>query len=376
MNWKWVSGIVVAGVAVVMLGRLGLDTEQESLVMECQRDLAALPDFLLENDTGATDHLQQKGRKHFTHAMTQARAAADRVSTRSECDKVLNRYLQAYRGTHLWLMALHDGGPSWEESWQAQTTSTPTIEPLTKDTLLLTLPGFAHAQGEALAALMTEKETTLSAYPNWIIDIRNNGGGTDSSFQPLLPYLLSDELYLPGIELLSSSNTLDGYGAMCARFMDDLASCQRMVEPRIAALAQTPHGQYTTAGEDSMRTFRVPAAASQPQRVAVLIDQGCGSSCESFALMARQGFAVKLLGRPTIGALDYSNMVPWILPSEQRELFYASSRRMALPEYSVDIAGVAPDIYLPKPQDPEQEIEQVRRWLEGGSLQPVMADAD
>ena len=39
----------------------------------------------------------------------------------------------------------------------------------------------------------------------------------------------------------------------------------------------------------------------------------------------RQGLGVKLLGRPSFGALDYSNMRPFTLPSGRRDLWYAST---------------------------------------------------
>ena len=85
----------------------------------------------------------------------------------------------------------------------------------------------------------------------------------------------------------------------------------------------------------------------RPLRVAILIDGGCGSSCEEFALEARQSFSVKLIGQRTFGSLDYSNVCPHDLPSGRRRLLYATTRSTRIPSLMVDAAGVPPDIYLP-----------------------------
>ncbi len=107
----------------------------------------------------------------------------------------------------------------------------------------------------------------------------------------------------------------------------------------------------------------------RPARVAVLVDRDCASSCEEFLLAARQSFHVKLIGRNSEGALDYSNLRLHALPSGVRQLQYATSRSARLPQLQVDLGGIMPDIYLPPPKDEAgraQEIVRVQRWLEGG----------
>ena len=107
-----------------------------------------------------------------------------------------------------------------------------------------------------------------------------------------------------------------------------------------------------------------------PRRIGILIDRPCGSSCEQFLLEARQSFKVKLYGRPTAGALDYSNLRPHTLPSGQRVLWYATSRSLRLPTFPIDAGGVQPDEYLPPPADGaayDAEVDTVRARLESPS---------
>jgi len=111
----------------------------------------------------------------------------------------------------------------------------------------------------------------------------------------------------------------------------------------------------------------------RPSRVAILIDGRCASSCEQFALDARQSFSVKLIGQHTSGSLDYANLRPHDLPSGKRRLMYATTRSARIPGLMVDVAGVPPDIYLPVEagDDPKyDEVKCAQSWLEGGSLAP------
>jgi C-terminal processing protease CtpA/Prc len=85
----------------------------------------------------------------------------------------------------------------------------------------------------------------------------------------------------------------------------------------------------------------------------------------------RQSWNVKLMGRRTYGALDYSNLRPHKLPSGQRVLWYATSRSLRLPHLPVDAVGVLPDVLLPPPAndaDRLKEVNYVHALLEGRSI--------
>ncbi len=61
----------------------------------CVADLEALPGFLLENDTGAPDHLAQFGQKYFDDALAEAKSAALQIRGNASCLPVLAKYLRA-----------------------------------------------------------------------------------------------------------------------------------------------------------------------------------------------------------------------------------------------------------------------------------------
>lgn len=368
--------------AAVGLG-LGLCLGQamaQSVGESCSRDLEALPGFILENDAGGRDLLALRGEAALAAALQTARAAAAQAQDEKACMASLGSYLRSWRKGHLWVEN-QVKTDSADEPGAVGAASAVSLEPdlrlLSPRTALLTLRSFAPAQREALQRLLIGQRKALQQRPNWIIDLRYNEGGSDTSFMPLLPWVVSGEMAVVGVEWLATPANIRAQEQVCARYAPGDKDCIEQTGKLVARLRQVAPGSFAQLDEAATAYSSVPAQPGpRPQRVAVLMDKDCASSCEQLLLTLRQSFAVKLLGRPSYGALDYSNVRPLDLPSGQRQLWYATSRSRRLPAMPVDAIGVLPDIALPAPADAaaaEAEVQQVQRWLEGGSLQPAAA---
>jgi hypothetical protein len=208
----------------------------------------------------------------------------------------------------------------------------------------------------------------LDRTPNWILDIRDNDGGSDSTYASLLDAIVISPRVEVGAEFLSTPANIANTQGVCRVYQDK--SCEAAVAPLVSAMKAARPGDYVrppgvTEAVSVRRDHRAPREA--PRRVGVVIDQACASSCEQFVLSVRQSYNVKLFGRRTAGSLDYSNLRPQVLPSGERLLWYATSRSLRLPHLPVDAAGIPPDVYLPPAAagaDPAAEIVRVRAWLE------------
>ena len=347
----------------------------------CAKDLEALPGFLMENDAGARELLPQRGEQALSAALLRARGEAAQIADDKACLALLNSYLKLWRKGHLWVSsspaaespatAAHPAPAPAAEA--APATRQPTLRLLGPRTLVIHLPSFSPQHRAALETLLRKQRAALLSHPNWIIDVRDNDGGADSSYAPLLPWLLGEQPVSVGVEWLSTPANQRAHEQICARYAPGDAACALFAQSVLAALRAVPPGSWARVQADRFVYERsVTPEKRRPQKVAVLMDRDCGSSCEQFLLTVRQGLGVKLLGRPSFGALDYSNMRPFTLPSGRRDLWYATSRSLRLPQLPVDATGVLPDILLPElqgPADAAAELQAVQRWLEGGSLQ-------
>jgi hypothetical protein len=360
---------------------------------ECEKDLISLPAFLLENDTGAPVHLAEKGQAYFDQALVSARTAAQGVADDKGCDAVMHDYLSKWRKWHLQVGTIAPAAPADAPAIAPATTAMPVpsearldaaqlpaLRLLSSHTLLLSLHSFEPAYAQPLAQLLREHHDDLAGHGNWIIDVRDSGGGSDDTYLPLLPWLLADESVEIGADWLVTPANIAAQEAVCPMLgPSELKNCLAVIQPVLARMRQAAPGSYIPVNAAINYRRHLPLEPHRPARVAVLIDHPCGSACEQFVLTVKQSFTVKLVGRNTIGALDYSNLRPQKLPSGRRILLYAISRSRRLPSMQVDLGGIMPDIYLPAPADQagrDEEIVRVRRWLEGGSLQPASARLD
>jgi hypothetical protein len=355
--------------AVLLL--LGTSSAPAAASMEvCRTDLDSLPAFIAANDAGGRDALAQWGEAHFAAALAQARGEADHADDSAACERVLNAYLGAWRRAHLTVREAAGPGSALTapESMRA-----PSLRVLSARTVLIVVPNFAGPFRQPLANLLAQHRVALTTHPSWIVDVRGNPGGDDATFASLLPWLMSDGWIDVGASWLATPANIEAQEQACARVEPGDAACEQVMQQAIARMRGAAAGTFVPQ-RDGPGTRYVRLAKLEPHRpsqVAVLMDGGCGSSCEEFLLTVRQSFQVKLIGRRSAGSLDYGNLRPHTLPSGERVLWYATSRSNRLPGLPVDGTGVQPDRVLPEPaslSERDAEITQVERWLEGGSV--------
>jgi C-terminal processing protease CtpA/Prc len=100
-----------------------------------------------------------------------------------------------------------------------------------------------------------------------------------------------------------------------------------------------------------------------PRNVGIIINEGNASSAEQFLLAAKESDKVILFGNcNTAGVLDYSNITPNPLPSNNYQLWCPMTRSKRLPENPIDNIGIAPDVMIPFPAT-EQLYDKLDNWV-------------
>jgi hypothetical protein len=370
-------------VLVLPVGASAADTPYTPA--QCVADLDDLNAFIEANDAGAADALADHGpaiRQAFDKARQDAAVAEDMKT----CGRLMHAYARTWRPGHI-SVSPTPGNETREEvkadpqaaqaAQLAQLDPQPAADPnaprlrvLGRNTILFVIPTFNDRYAPDMKKLVADNRAALASHKNWIIDVRGNGGGSDSTYEPLMGWLLDGDLRGYRTEYFVTPANIKAQEEICARTSDP-DGCNRHMEPVLAKMRTAAPGSFVLAGTNRIEYEKVKLEAKRPARVAVLADHGCGSSCEQFVLEARTSYRVKVLGRPTYGSLDVSNLRPHVLPSGRAQLNYATTRTTRLPDMRIDTIGVAPDILLPKPLDEagrETELRQVQRWIEGGLL--------
>ena len=219
---------------------------------------------------------------------------------------------------------------------------------LNENTLYFNIPSFSWEAKPMVDSLFVAQKENLSKSANLIIDLRNNGGGSDDVYSFISPYLYTQPIKGIGVDMFSSNDNIKGWELMLQDPnlpLDNKAEYQKMIDKLKLKL-----NQNVNIVEDYIDTSYTPLLF--PKNVVIVINEGCASSTEQFLLEAIQSKKVTLMGQNTSGTLDYSNLresdfceMPYILWTPTTR-----SRRIDIGE-GIDGIGIKPTIYLTEKQD-------------------------
>lgn len=230
---------------------------------------------------------------------------------------------------------------------------------LSERTAWIRMPSFAPSLLPKLEQIMQEHKAELDSIENLIIDIRDNGGGSDFVYRPLSPLIYSRPIYTVGVAMKCSPDNIATWETVLTDPEIPAGELEELRE-RIDNMRKHLGGYYVP--EPSFFVEVMPEVKPFPKRVAVLIEDAI-SSGEQFILEAMQSRKVTLFGKgPSGGVLDFANVGSFPLPSGRFEVGNPTSRSLRLPEFRIDPHGIAPDITIPA--DERDEIEFVQKWLE------------
>ena len=188
------------------------------------------------------------------------------------------------------------------------------LKPLSKSTMWLRLPDFNTDRIEPLKELLASHANELASFPNLLIDLRDNGGGSDYTYQPIIDLLYTRPIYTVGVEFRATEDNV----ALHRITADALRASQpELAESfdRVVARLAANIGNYVQVHDKPYSIDRRDKVLPLPKRVAILID-GAASSGEQFLLEARQSRKVTLFGqRNSAGVLDFANVVAMDAPS-------------------------------------------------------------
>jgi C-terminal processing protease CtpA/Prc len=239
-------------------------------------------------------------------------------------------------------------------------STSPYIEKLSDNTVYLRLPSFNISQKKSIDSLINANHNLITSTPNLIIDVRNNGGGSDASYDELIQYLYTNPIRYIGVQ--SYSTKLNNQRFLTyTKNMNFSEEDRKEFFERYKKLNQHL-GEFVT--DDSVSISILKKIYSYPKNVGILINRGTGSSAEQFLIDAMQSKKVKLFGTSTLGSLDMSNINSVISPNNDFILSYSTTKSLRLPEFVVDASGIQPNYYIDNSIPEEKWIEFVTKILE------------
>ncbi|MFK7755983.1 MAG: S41 family peptidase [Flavobacteriales bacterium] len=243
-----------------------------------------------------------------------------------------------------------------ERYFNSKHANTPFIEKVSDNTMLLKIPSFNYSNKKNIDSLLNSNDNLIKSTENLIIDIRNNGGGSDGSYEKITPYLYTNPIRRIGVAFLSTELNNN-------RMLDFINDPERSDEVKKWAkesleILNKHIGEFVNLNEGSVSIDTLKSVYPNPKNVAILINEYCGSTTEQFLLEAKQSKKVKLVGTTTGGALDISNLYNVSSPSKEFKLWYGLSKSYRIPEMIIDERGIQPDYYFDSTIKPYEWIDK------------------
>jgi len=233
----------------------------------------------------------------------------------------------------------------WQRAGTSRAKTTSTYVPvasrkLSEKTLYIKISSFSPSNGNNIDSVFKVNAEALKTMPYLVLDLRGNGGGSDYTFSPILPYVYTDPIHNIGVDVLSTDANIAGW----TKELDDKdMSEENKNEIRgIIKQMEDGKGKWVSLGEDNVTSDykRLP----NPSKIIILVDKGCASTTEQFLLFARQSSKVVLMGQPTSGTLDYSNVREAPFSCMPYVLRYSTAKQ-ALGQ-GIDNVGIKPNKML------------------------------
>ncbi len=238
--------------------------------------------------------------------------------------------------------------PSIKEYFTSMAAEEPFLVKRNDNTFYLRVPSFNQSYRDLLDSILTANKGELTKTKNLIIDIRNNGGGSDATYKAIIPFLYTNPIRGVGVEYYSTKTNnqrmLDFINNPDYNFNDEEKDWAKKSYEKL----EKHLGEFVNLSGRIVGIDTLPNVYAYPQNVAIIINEHNGSTAEQFLLEAKQSKKVKLYGVTTFGVLDISNMYMLESPCKDIELGYSLSRSLRIPDFTIDSKGLQPDYFIDK----------------------------
>jgi len=330
----------------------------------CGDEFVFLQGYMEKNYAGFRDKVNAGNRVAYDSMTASLYRRAVSIGKPGVCLALMRQWLGFFRDAHNYLSEV---APARETGLAATHVVVATrvvaavqARQLSDQTLYIGIASFGEENAAAIDSLLKADSALLRTSPNLIIDVRGNGGGSDFSYEPLMPLLYTDPVHGIGVDVLATADNIKSWSSV----LDDkyISGWTRFsVQNKIAAMKAHPGG-WVSITPDLTATRREVRAF--PHRIVILIDSGCASTTEQFLLEAMQSRKVTLMGQHTEGVLDYSNVRDVPLSCMPFTLHYATTRSRRIDAgKGIDNIGLQPGVVF---GDGVDWVEAARKYLEEG----------
>lgn len=217
---------------------------------------------------------------------------------------------------------------------------------------------FATMLDSAYKAVMPE----IKKRRNLIIDVRNNGGGSDANYKALMPLIYTGPITNDVVDYYATLDNIKAYTELRDLYKskpeiygtNGYMNWQYGIEKMQKT---TPYSFVPMTGTTPTIT-RYEPNKGYPLKIAIVYNRNCASSCESFLFEARYSNKVTTIGENSGGYTGYGNVMQLTTPCGNT-LGWTTTRYRNQRQY--DFTGIPPQHRVPPNEN--SWIEFAKRLL-------------
>jgi hypothetical protein len=206
-----------------------------------------------------------------------------------------------------------------------------------------------------LTSLLAAEAAHLAALDTLVIDLRNCNEGLESDYYPLLDLLFSERLSLA--ELSGPNRIYTNYTQRNCELRIRQLEALRTSQAATATIAEASWIDEAIAEtheksdcglllEDEPAPDHIIEGHNQGTDVVLLTDTFTENAAETFVQMAQHSPLVTIVGRPTMGSIDYSGIVALAFDEKYALVYPMSKTEAAVHGRGVSGRGLFPDRYV------------------------------
>lgn len=318
--------------------------EKDKVTCNCVENYEFVKAWIESSYPGFANKVNSTTKFQYDSLCNELAAKVKKEESISMCHALICKYIEFFKDNHLQFYLVYGVAPIKPFSKALPGANWFSFSDVDDSTLLFSLPDFHEDNRNKINYLINLHKRKILKTPYLIIDVRNNGGGTDRGWENIIPYIYTNPIKMTGNDLLASDELIREYSELYHWDKSFQAQRNSLIEEQ-----KKKPDKFVLRCKDNV--LELNSVMPNPKRVVILSNENNGSSGEAFLLSAKQSKKVIIMGQPSKGVLDYSNVISIQCPSFAFQLQCPTTRASWVPEYSVDKEKIKPDIYLEYNQD-------------------------
>ena len=179
----------------------------------------------------------------------------------------------------------------------------------------------------------------IRSKPYLIIDIRNNGGGSESSYFNLLPYAYTRPLKIDSASVWVTPENIKRYEDAATGDYKELVDRMKKATPYT----------FIPQVEGANNTWSLDSETVHPKKIALLYNRGTASAGEGMIQYFMQSDKVITIGENSGGYIGYGNVMSAVVPCEKFTVQSTTTRYLQKSKY--EFVGIEPMYKVKKSED-------------------------